>query len=232
MNILTNEQFITLIQDPQAKILSDSTEGPKVLQKHNGDIVKIFYSSKKNSLISLPHALRFSRSAQGLTAAGVLAPHIKALAYYPAKKAYILTYTEIPGQDFRALTSPTNPLLLEKLPLFLAKLHQKGVFYRGIHLGNVLLTPNEEIALIDITNVHIRHKPLSLKQRAKNLAHFVYYWRDTVVFRAYRRKHFLEQYALAAKLNNEELQQLRRLIAARLIATKEKRTQNVLFRSS
>lgn len=232
MDILTAEQFTALTQDNHAKILSDSTEGPKVLQKPNGDIVKIFYSSKKKSLFSLPHAVRFSRSARGLNAAGFLAPTIKALAYYPSKKAHILTYTEIPGEDFRALSSPADPGLLKKLPAFLAALHQKGIFYRGIHLGNVLLAPQEEIALIDITNVAINNKPLSLKQRAKNLAHFVYYWRDTEVFRAYRRRHFLQQYALAAALSNEELKKLRHFIAMRLMATKKKRTQNVLSRSS
>lgn len=228
MEILTAEQFFALTQDIHAKILSDSTEGPKVLQQQNGNIIKIFYSSKKWSLpLLLPHALRFHRSAKRLNNANFLAPSIKTLAYYPTKKAHVLTYPEIPGQDFRQLSDNT-PAILEKLPRFLAALHQKGIFYKGIHLGNIILTPKQEIALIDITNVKAYHKPLTLPQRAKNLAHFVYYWRDTQVFRTYRRNRFLQEYALAEKLSTQENQKLRHLIAVRLIQTKAKRTKNIL----
>ncbi len=215
MDILSTEQFTTLIQDKHATILSDSKAGPKVLKMQNGDIVKIFYDTLKIPL-SMPHALRFNRSAQILKTAGFLAPQIKCLKYYPAQKAYVLIYGEIPGQDFRSLSSKAHPAVLGKLPSFLASLHQKGIFYRGIHLGNVLLTPNQEIGLVDITNVSKSNKPLSLKQCAKNLAHFVYYWRDIVVFTAYSRRRFLDEYARAAKLDAQELKQLRHLIALRL----------------
>ena len=215
MDILSNKQFTTLIQDEHAIILSDSKAGPKVLKMQNGDIIKIFYDTPKIPL-STPHALRFNRSAQILKTAGFLAPKIKSLQYYPTQKAYVMIYSEIPGQDFRSLSSKAHPEVLGKLPSFLASLHQKGIFYRGIHLGNVLLTPAQEIALVDITNVSNSNKPLSLKQRAKNLAHFVYYWRDVVVFTAYSRRRFLDEYARAAKLNTEVLRQLRHLIALRL----------------
>lgn len=215
MDILSTEQFTTLIQDKRATLLSDSNAGPKVLRMQNGDIVKIFYDNPKIPL-SMPHALRFNRSAQILKTAGFLAPQIKSLQYYPTLKAHVLIYSEIPGQDFRSLSSKAHPEVLGKLPSFLASLHQKGIFYRGIHLGNVLLTPNEEIALVDITNVSNSNNPLSLKQRAKNLAHFVYYWRDIVVFTAYSRRRFLDEYAKAAKLDPKALRQLRHLIALRL----------------
>ncbi len=216
MEILSPDAFKALIDDKNAMVLSTSPQGPKVLQKQNRDIVKLFYRTKwLSSDTWFPKALRFNYNSQRLRTAGFLAPEIKKIFYYPGSKAHILIYNCIPGKDFRELTQHSVQYL-EKLPPFLALLHEKGIFYRGIHLGNLILSLYQTIALIDITDVKSQDTPLTLQQRAKNLAHLMHYRLDNRLFQQYGYRHFLQEYAEHAALNAKSLKKLRSLIARRL----------------
>ncbi|HZJ92281.1 MAG TPA: toluene tolerance protein, partial [Thiopseudomonas sp.] len=53
-----------------------------------------------------------------------------------------------------------------------------GVYFRSIHLGNVVLTPECELGLIDISDMKIFRRPLSKWQRKRNFEHMVRDERD------------------------------------------------------
>ncbi len=80
------------------------------------------------------------------------------------------------SRDYNDKESRDNlsPLdLLIKFARFVAELHDKGIFFWDLHLGNIMITPECKFALLDITSVKIYRNPLSIKKRARNLARFI-----------------------------------------------------------
>ena len=68
--------------------------------------------------------------------------------------------------------------LLEQLARFIAELHQAGVYFRSLHLGNVVLTPQGKLGLIDIADLSIQRWPLLGSQRLRNFRHMLRDARD------------------------------------------------------
>src|SRR5690554_7055274 len=56
------------------------------------------------------------------------------------------------------------------LPIF-EHIQDLGVYFRSFHLGNVVLTPENELGLIDISDMKIFRRPLSQWQRKRNYEH-------------------------------------------------------------
>ena len=68
--------------------------------------------------------------------------------------------------------------LVERFGKFLAQLHDKKVYFRSLHLGNVLLMDDGEFALIDIADMRIYPSPLRNALRQRNLRHMQRYPED------------------------------------------------------
>ena len=68
--------------------------------------------------------------------------------------------------------------LVERFGKFLALLHEQGVYFRSLHLGNVLLMDDGEFGLIDIADLHLYPSPLRLALRQRNLRHMQRYPED------------------------------------------------------
>ena len=49
------------------------------------------------------------------------------------------------------------------------RLHDEGIYFRSLHLGNVVLTPQGELGLIDIADVRLHRGPLTRFWRKRNL---------------------------------------------------------------
>jgi len=89
----------------------------------------------------------------------------------------------LPGQTLRqvmqSMGSPAvRQALVERFGKFLALLHDKGVYFRSLHLGNVLLMDDGEFALIDIADLHLYPSPLRIALRQRNLRHMQRYPED------------------------------------------------------
>src|SRR5690554_3152138 len=63
--------------------------------------------------------------------------------------------------------------LRERFFKFVDHIQDLGVYFRSIHLGNVVLTPEGELGLIDISDMKIFRRPLSKWQRKRNEEHMV-----------------------------------------------------------
>ena len=57
---------------------------------------------------------------------------------------------------------------------FIAKVHALGIYFRGLHIGNIVLTPNGDLGLIDVSELSI-YWHLSRYGRLRNFARF---WRS------------------------------------------------------
>jgi hypothetical protein len=60
----------------------------------------------------------------------------------------------------------------------MAQLHERGVYFRSLHQGNVLLMDDGEFGLIDIADLRIFPSPLRNALRQRNLRHMQRYPQD------------------------------------------------------
>jgi tRNA A-37 threonylcarbamoyl transferase component Bud32 len=68
--------------------------------------------------------------------------------------------------------------LVERFGKFMAQLHQKGIYFRSLHLGNVLVLEDGEFGLIDLADLRIYPSSLSPSLRRRNLRHMQRYAED------------------------------------------------------
>ena len=52
---------------------------------------------------------------------------------------------------------------------FAIRLHSLGIYFRSLHLGNVVLTPAGELGLIDFSDLRVYRRPLPAFLRRRNL---------------------------------------------------------------
>lgn len=89
-------------------------------------------------------------------------------------------YQPLPGLTLRQLISAeqTDVLLRQHLGSLIARLHDCGVYFRSLHLGNVVQPPEGELGLIDIADMRTQPRALSRLQCKRNFAHMLRYTQD------------------------------------------------------
>ncbi|WP_338573440.1 O-antigen ligase family protein [Pseudomonas canadensis] len=177
---LQPEDFEQLCAD--AHVIEADGLGPKVLRLADGRFLKVFRSRRWYTSGSFnPYSERFASNAEQLRSLGIPTPQI--LGVYRLRDASsAVSYTPLPGLTLRqALQSLDNSLresLIERFGQFMAQLHERGVYFRSLHLGNVLLMEDGEFGLIDIADLRIYPSPLRNALRQRNLRHMQRYPQD------------------------------------------------------
>lgn len=164
-----------------ARILEQDGFGPKVYQLPNGEMLKLFRRKRLfSSALLWPHSQRFCSNADALHERGV--PTVQPLQAYqlddPAWTAVL--YRPLPGQTLGQLLreNPTLwPSLVAELACFINRLHEQGVYFRSLHLGNIVRTPEGQLGLIDIADLQMRRRPLGGHLIRRNREHFEKYLR-------------------------------------------------------
>lgn len=183
INSISTEEYQKLIE--HAEILEKDTSAAKVLKLLDGSFLKLFRRKRWfSSELIYPYVKRFANNAIELTKLAVETPQITALYRFCSGKLNFtaVRYIPLPGITLRAaMQAATNELSKGYMSLFgdlLANLHQQGVYFRSIHLGNVLLLPNGRLGLIDFADMTKHSHPLSQLKRARNLKHLQRYQED------------------------------------------------------
>jgi hypothetical protein len=164
-----------------ARILEQDSFGPKVYQLRDGNMLKLFRRKRLlSSALLRPHSRRFCANATALQALGI--PTLQPLYLYrlgdPAWTAVL--YRPLPGETLSQLLRENDlswMTLQPELARFINHLHASGVYFRSLHLGNIVRTPNGQLGLIDIADLQIRRRPLSENLIRRNRAHFDKYLR-------------------------------------------------------
>ncbi len=178
-------------------ILYGTVDRPGLMLSARDEIVKPFYRRKLISTSTLlPQARRFTTSSRKLLEIGVAAPVVKQIIFCPEYPVHMVVYDRIAGKDFRELVDELGSEQLAILPTYLAELHRLGVFFRAIHLGN-LIYDGARVHLVDISDLSVRHRPLNALQRARNLAHLFNAEADKPHFASYGVARFLAEYESA-----------------------------------
>ncbi len=182
-------------------LLRSCSHGPKVIENAAGEIIKIFYPKKKlSSNIFRPYAERFCENARQLAELDLRVPLVKSSYFCEDTRTYIVSYDKLPGDEVSSIAAKGNSNILYDVMEYLSMLHEKGVFFRAIHLSNLLCLGEKDFALIDIADLKIQKKPLSFIMRYRNLRHLLMYQEDRKLWEERGLIYWLDYYCQIAGL--------------------------------
>ena len=198
-----------------ARLLERDNRGEKVLLTPDNRIIKLFYPRHRlTSARIYPYAYRFWNNARQLRDKGIITIRCEQLRHDRKHKRHLITYPLLPGTTLRdRLTEVSNNTdYLDKLANYLVTLHAKGILFRSIHLGNILVLENGDFGLIDVADMNIQRRPLSLVKRARNFRHLLHDRTDREQLCEYGYGRLVENYEMAAGISGYRRTLLRKLI--------------------
>ena len=174
MRNLSLQEFEQLSCD--STVLADDEYGKKVLELTDHSIIKLFRVKRFISQATLySPARRFAKNARRLKQLNI--PTISLIDLYKIKsiKRTAVHYQQLKGVTVREYlqANPAEDKFLIKLGEFFAQLHDKGVFFRSAHFGNIIYTPDKQFGLIDISDMSISRFSLDIFRRLRNLKHIM-----------------------------------------------------------
>lgn len=205
---LSEYRNLTHQATPLASELVDGNASHKVLQLPDQSILKLFRLKRLLTSARLfPYTKRFQHNVKRIQSLGI--PTVKILALYriPAINRTAVHYRILAGKTLRDYCEDTemDSQLAERFGIFFSSLHQKGIYFRSIHFGNMVLTTNHRIGLIDVVDMRFRRRPLNMRLRIRNLRHLFRYDTDIALLTPLRNI-FMDAYCQSARLqHNQEI---------------------------
>lgn len=198
-----------------ARLLERDPRGEKVLLTPDNHIIKLFYPRRRYTSARIyPYAYRFWNNARQLQEKGIITICCEQLRHDRQHGRHLITYPLLPGTTLRDRLAGigNGDDYLDKLATWLVTLHAKGILFRSIHLGNILVLDNGDFGLIDIADMSIQQRPLGLLKRARNFRHLLHDRDDRERLREYGYGRLLDNYETAAGIHGYRRTLLRRLI--------------------
>lgn len=173
MQRLNHDDYLALRE--QAKVIEKDSFGDKVMILQDGTFLKLFRRKRLITSAAIwPYAQRFADNAKKLEKLGIPCPKIIQVYRIPSIERDAVHYHPLPGLTLRQLRKAQGECpadIRERFAEFVEHVHQLGIYFRSMHLGNVVLTPEGELGLIDISDMKIQNRPLSKWQRKRNFVH-------------------------------------------------------------
>lgn len=176
-----------------AKVLEADSHGAKVYLLGDGNILKIFRRKRLiSSALLRPYSRRFIDNAARLAQMGI--PTLEVISHHkldlPGRTAVL--YRPLPGQTLLQLSREPGfswDVLLPQLVELIRQLHRSGIYFRSLHLGNVVMTPDQRLGLIDVADMRFLRAPLPARMVRRNVQHMARY---------IERENLANQFPLAA----------------------------------
>ncbi|MEZ7972624.1 MAG: toluene tolerance protein [Pseudomonadales bacterium] len=176
MKSLDNKQYLKMRAG--ADVTAADEYGDKVLLLKDGTYLKLFRVKRLFTSARLfPYWRRFEKNAEALHALGVPTLKVIESIRLPEIDRTAVHYEPLPGNILREVPD-FDARLVSRLGAFIKELHDKGVYLRSMHLGNVVLTPEDELGLIDIADMKVYGGALRKGLRLRNLHHLWRYEQD------------------------------------------------------
>ncbi len=158
------------------RVFEQDRHGVKVAQLKDGSIVKVFRVKRWWSGAGVySYARRFCRNVDRLKQRNIPVPEVLNLYHVTSTRLSAVRYSPLPGQTIKDIMKAglLDEALAYQVGEFIAKVHALGIYFRGLHIGNIVRTPNGELGLIDVSELSI-YWHLSRYRRLRNFARF---WR-------------------------------------------------------
>jgi hypothetical protein len=114
-----------------------------------------------------------------------------------------VSYRYIPGKTYRDLGNKITKAMITDLAKYISIIHKKGIYFRAMHLGNILLH-NKKLFLIDIAKIHFYPWPLFIFTRARAFRRMIKYQDDIKHFGLINYKNLISEYMVSSKFNHFE----------------------------
>lgn len=177
MKKLSKEGYLTLREG--AKVIEKDGHGDKVLLLADGTYLKLFRVKQLfTSAQFIPYSKRFANNAKKLAKRGIPTIIVISTFKIPAIRRSAVHYSPLTGSTLRGLPNGIDIMLAGKLGKFIRELHDKGIYFRSLHFGNVVLTPENRLGLIDIADMKFYRGSLSDNLRLRNFQHSARYDED------------------------------------------------------
>ncbi|MGB1581756.1 MAG: hypothetical protein ACPHER_09650 [Nevskiales bacterium] len=202
MQTLSQADFEQLIAG--AKVLERQDGGLSALKTPDNRLIKVW--QRRGGLSSdriRPYSKRFADNCRRLNERGIPAPVIQERFRIRETGEHVLIYPLLPGLSLDKVAKQ-GELPVEELAGLYARLHQAGVLFRSIHLGNVLQLDDGRLGLIDVTDCWFFSRPLGSRFRAQNIGYAWEYRGDHVHFTDAVRRQMLEVYLDEANLGRRK----------------------------
>ena len=142
MKTIEHQEFLAMRRG--AEVLEADGHGDKVLRLVDGSMLKLFRRKRLiTSAAWYPYAQRFVDNADALRERGVHVPCIIAAMRIPSIKRDAVHYQPLEGVTLRSLVRQgmnpeTENRLKRQFTDFVIRLHALGIYFRSLHLGNVI----------------------------------------------------------------------------------------------
>lgn len=173
MQALSKSDYENLRQG--AEVIEADSHGDKVLRLCDGSFLKLFRRKRLISSAAIwPYAKRFADNATMLSKLNLPSPQVKQVYRIKELKRDVVHYQPLPGRTLRQLeSSELTEDIFAALGSFIATLHKQGIYFRSLHLGNIVLTPEGRMGLIDLADLQKSAHALSKMKRLRNFQHLL-----------------------------------------------------------
>lgn len=174
MRIVTAQQLENWLTE--GTVLERDARGPKVLALADGSFLKIFYTRRRPFLARLfPYAERFAKNLAMLRDSGFSAPELIETFWLDKSRGLSgCLYRPLPGVSIESIFRADPSLVrqhLSELAKFIKRLHKEGIYFRSLHIGNIILLPDGSFGLIDVLDLQKRPRPLGRNLINRNFDH-------------------------------------------------------------
>jgi hypothetical protein len=162
-----------------ANVLEADSYGAKVYMLQDGKILKLFRRKRWfSSALLRPYSKRFIDNAIQLQKLGV--PTLDVTDFYTLERQGMtaVLYRPLPGDTLRQIAAKPGFTWAQALPALIElirSLHRSGIYFRSLHLGNIVVTPEQQMGLIDVADMRFFKAPLSERLKKRNVQHFARY---------------------------------------------------------
>ena len=190
-----------------AEIICKDAHGYKVIKLQDGQIAKLFRLKRIiSSAILFPYALRFVKGAEILQNLKIPTVQVTALCKVPSIKRDLVIYQPLEGEAITSVIKQSSDPqeIIGGFAKFLALLHEKGIYFRAVHFGNVIITPQGDFGLIDLSELYAYKSPLSLSKRVRNFKPIMRYKDDKNALTSFSIDHFVDLYLQNSTLKTKK----------------------------
>lgn len=207
--VLNPEEFAVLCAG--GDVLVSKGGRPAVIARldHGGRrvIIKVWRRDRISAGLQAYHR-RFRRALVRLREVGITVPRYLGHGRVRGTGDRYVVYDWLEGEPVRGRLEAVG---VARLAALVANLHERGVYFRGLHLANVIETSEGSLALIDVQDIRFRRRALSWRLRKRNLGILCAHPRDLRELGDGRWQALVEAYACRVGLDEAAG---RRLVAA------------------
>ena len=160
----------------KTKVIESDKFGEKVLLYEDGNYMKLFRRKRLfSSALIYPYWLRFVWNTAGLKKMKIPTfASILEVVKVPHSKKTAVIYEPLLGETIKhlLLKGEFGDDMISKLGTFVAEIQKRGVYFSALHLGNIVLTPEGEFGLIDISDMRLVYFPIPLFTLKTNMRYF------------------------------------------------------------